>query len=77
MAEEEKKHHHLFHRHKEEEEEGPKDPEKELKHHKHLELLGGAATIAAGAFALVCESKTHPYFPTFGVIFLLMLQIHN
>ncbi|KAL9266802.1 Abscisic stress-ripening protein 1-like protein [Drosera capensis] len=46
---EEGKHHHFFH-HKEEE--GPIDPEKELKHHKHLELLGEAGTVAAGAYAL-------------------------
>jgi len=49
--EEEKKHHHLFHRHKEDE--GPKDPEKEMKHHKHLEQLGGVTALAAGAYALV------------------------
>ncbi|GMH31641.1 hypothetical protein Nepgr_033485 [Nepenthes gracilis] len=50
MAEEEKPHHHFFHH--QAEEEGPRDPEKELKHHKHLELLGEAGAIAAGAYAL-------------------------
>ncbi|KAJ8531284.1 hypothetical protein K7X08_026718 [Anisodus acutangulus] len=49
--EEEKHHHHLFH-HKKEEEGGPVDYKKEVKHHSHLEKIGGLGAVAAGAFAL-------------------------
>ncbi|KAH9605519.1 hypothetical protein KSS87_023147 [Heliosperma pusillum] len=51
MADGEEKKHHFLHRNKDKEE-APKDPEKDLKKHKHRENLGKATAIAAGAYAL-------------------------
>ncbi|KAF3796477.1 hypothetical protein EJ110_NYTH01498 [Nymphaea thermarum] len=46
-------HHHLFHGEKKLE----KAPEQQLKHHKHMQLLGKVGTVTAGAYALHEKNK--------------------
>ncbi|CAN6481220.1 unnamed protein product [Victoria cruziana] len=48
MKNEKHGHHHLFHGENKHE----KTPEQQLKHHKHMGLLGKVGTVTAGAYAL-------------------------
>lgn len=52
-----------------------KDLKKKMKHHKHLEHLGQAATIAAGAYARVIISSSFNLNYNFTQYFIKFLEL--